>query len=608
MKNYILFIPVLLFMLSCSSPGNIREETQKYLDNYTKTYQGLHYVSSLAEWASDTKIIEGDPTNAIATRKANEALAKFTGSTENIRQAQKFLQQKDKLATLQIKQLETILYYAANNPEIVEDIVKKRIKAETEQTEKLFGFDFLMDGQSVSPNEIDEILCKETNLDKRLKAWKISKEIGKELKDGLATLQKLRNETVQALEYDDFFTYQVLNYEMTTRELSDMMKQVVREIWPIYRELHTYARYELAEKYNVEEVPDMLPAHWLPNRWGQDWNTMLNVEGLNLDSILSTKTPEWIIEQGERFYISIGFPKLPESFWERSDLYQLPPDAGYKKNNHGSAWHLDLENDVRCLMSIVPNRRWYETSHHELGHIYYYLTYTNPDVPVLLRGGANRGYHEAIGTLMELTSTQKPYLAQLNLLPQTQSDPTSDTGSVYMRTLLKEALNYIVFISWSAGVMTEFELDLYVNDLPKDEYNKRWWELKAKYQGIVPPEPRGEKYCDAASKTHIINDPAQYYDYAISNLLLFQFHDHLSSKILHQNPYSTNYFGSKKVGEFLKKIMYPGTTRDWRELLKETTGKELSAKAMVKYFEPLLPYLKEINNGRKYTLTEDLVL
>src|SRR3712207_8640362 len=49
--------------------------------------------------------------------------------------------------------------------------------------------------------------------------------------------------------------------------------------------------------------------------------------------------------------------------------------------------------------SVEPNSEWYETTHHELGHIYYYLTYTNPDVPVLLRGGANRAYHEAMGSL-----------------------------------------------------------------------------------------------------------------------------------------------------------------------------------------------------------------
>ena len=52
-------------------------------------------------------------------------------------------------------------------------------------------------------------------------------------------------------------------------------------------------------------------------------------------------------------------------------------------------------------MSVVPNSEWYETTHHELGHIYYYLSYTNPDVPPLLRGGANRAYHDALSHSFE---------------------------------------------------------------------------------------------------------------------------------------------------------------------------------------------------------------
>src|SRR5690606_41773735 len=66
----------------------------------------------------------------------------------------------------------------------------------------------------------------------------------------------------------------------------------------------------------------------------------------------------------------------------------------------------------RSLMSVEPNAEWFETSNHELGHIYYYMTYTNSDVPPLLRGGANRAYHEAMGSLMGLAATQKPFLVE----------------------------------------------------------------------------------------------------------------------------------------------------------------------------------------------------
>lgn len=599
MKQY-LFITLAAFAFAaCSNNKKVQQETQQFLDAYNKKYVELSVAANEAQWKVNTMIVEGDSSNAVAAEKANKAYAAFTGSKENIETAKKMLEQKDKLTELQVKQLNKILYLAANNPETLKSLVDERIKAETAQTEKLFGYNFTINGKAVSTNDIDEILGTETDLAKRQAAWEASKEVGKTLKDGLANLQHLRNETVKGLGYSDFFTYQVSDYGMTTDEMMQLNKQFIKELWPLYRELHTYARYELAKKYGAKEVPDMIPAHWLTNRWGQDWGAMIEVEGLNLDSSLKTKNAEWLVKEGERFYKSLGFESLPETFWQKSSLYPVAPDATYKKNNHASAWHMDLNRDVRSLMSVVPNTEWYETVNHELGHIYYYLSYSTPQVPPLLREGANRAYHEAFGTMIGLAAMQKAFLANNGLLPAgTQTDE--------MKTLLKQALNSVVFIPFSAGTMTHFEHDLYVKSLPKDQYNTRWWDLVKKYQGIEPPSPRNEIWCDAASKTHINDDAAQYYDYALSYIILYQVHNHIAKNILKQDPHNCNYFGSTATGDFLRDIMKYGAAKDWRAVLKEKTGSELSAAAMLEYFKPLLPYLKEVNKGRTYTLPQTI--
>ena len=90
----------------------------------------------------------------------------------------------------------------------------------------------------------------------------------------------------------------------------------------------------------------------------------------------------------------------------------------------------------------------------------------------------------------------------------------------------------------------------------------------------------------------------------MSNILLFQVHEHIANNILKQDPHATNYFGSKEVGKFLTDLMYPGASVDWREHLQASIGQELSASAMVNYFEPLMKYLKKENKGRKHTLPE----
>jgi peptidyl-dipeptidase A len=572
---------------------------QQFIDGYASRYVQFYSRSSDAQWAANLEIKEGDSSKTIAAREADEAMAVFTGSKENIEQARKFMEQKDKLTELQVRQLEQILYAAANNPQTVADLVKQRIRAENDQTKLLYGFQYLLGGKKVSTNDLDAILKKETNPAKRLAAWEASKAVGPTLKGGLLNLRNYRNQTVQALGYHDYFTYQVSEYNMSSDEMMQTMDRLIKELYPLYRELHTWMRYELAARYKVSAVPDYLPAHWLPNRWGQDWSAVVDVKGINLDSVLGTKSAEWIVREGEKLYTSIGFPALPQTFWDKSSLYPYPADSAVKKNNHASAWHMDLANDVRSLMSVEPNSEWFETANHELGHIYYYNTYTNNDVPPLLRKGANRAYHEAIGTMMGLAAMQKPYLVGRGLIPANAQ--TNETQS-----LLKEALNSVVFIFFASGTMSNFEKAMYVDSLPADQFNKKWWELARKYQGIVPPSERGENYCDAATKTHINDDPAQYYDYALSYVLLYQLHNHIAKTILKQDPRATNYYGQTAIGDFIRKITYPGASKDWRVVLKESTGEELNAKAMLEYFQPLVSWLQEQNKGRKYTLSEKM--
>ncbi len=599
-KNYLILSSICLFAACGTSTQqkSIKEEVDQYLVAYNDTMKQLLNASSEADWALNTHIVEGDTVAKHNAQVASEAYNHFSGSAYNINKATEYLKHKDELSDIEVRQLNAVLYSAAGGPETIKDVIKSLIKANNEQTEKLFGYDFKIDGKSVSVNQIDSILGASNNLNERLKAWEASKEVGVGLKPGLANLQQLRNQSVQALGYKDFFSYQVSDYNMTTDEMMNVCHDMVKDIWPLFRELHTWARYELANKYK-QPVPDMLPAHWLPNRWGQSWDDLVDVKGLNVDSALKEKTPEWIIKQSEGFYVSLGFDSLPKSFWEKSSLYPAPLDAGYKKNNHASAWHINHDDDIRSLMSIEANSRWWETALHELGHIYYYRSYSTPQVPIILREGANRGFHEAFGTMMGLASMQKPFLANFGLIdPNTKTDDT--------QKLLKEALSYVVVLPWAAGVMTEFEYNLYAQNLPVDQYNKKWWELALKYQGIVPPSTRGEEFCDAASKTHINDDPAQYYDYAIANVLLFQFHEHIAKDILHQDPHSTNYYGNKEIGNFLKEVMSTGASKDWRLVLKDELGSEMSAKAIMDYFAPLMQYLKEQNKGRKYTLPETI--
>ena len=84
-----------------------------------------------------------------------------------------------------------------------------------------------------------------------------------------------------------------------------------------------------------------------------------------------------------------------------------------------------------------------------------------------------------------------------------------------------------------------------------------------------------------------------------ATVLKFQLHDHIARKFLHQPPQRCSYAGNKQVGAFLKGIMEKGGTEDWRKVLRDATGENLSTRAMVEYYQPLLGWLQEQNRGRQ---------
>jgi peptidyl-dipeptidase A len=575
---------VALLALAQASP--VQDRADRFLELVNASYKGLYYVASQAQWDAATDVT---PAHDAAAETAGRAMAAFTGNPALINEAKALLKERADLAPLTVRQLERVLLNAAEAPMTNPALVKARIAAETEQSSVLNSFEFQLDGRPITANEIDNRLGTSTDLKQRQAVWEASKLSGPALKPGLVKLRGLRNGVAQELGHPDYFALQVASYGMTTDEMVRMQDQFMKELRPLYLQLHTWVKYELAKKYG-QPVPKRIPAHWLTNRWSQNWTGL--VDAANLDDRFAGRSPEWVVKSAEEFYKGLGFPSLPATFWERSDLYPLEPGDTRKKNSHASCWQLDLESDIRSLMSVEPNSRWFETTHHELGHGYYFMSYTRPAVPPLLRIGANPAFHEAMGSLIGLAAGQVPYLQSVGILP-------ADYKADKIAFLLNDALaNAVPFIFWSSGTMTHWEADVYAKGLPEDEWNARWWQYVRDLQGVDPPTERGEQFCDACTKTHINDNPAYYYSYAIANVLVFQMHDHIARRILHQDPRSCNYANNKEVGAWLKSVMEKGGTEDWRTVLREATGEDLSTRAMVDYFAPLMSWLQEQNKGR----------
>ena len=221
-----------------------------------------------------------------------------------------------------------------------------------------------------------------------------------------------------------------------------------------------------------------------------------------------------MVRTGERFYTSLGFAPLPETFWERS-LFVRPRDR--EVVCHASAWDVDLRGGLRIKMCIEPTEEDFTTIHHELGHNFYQRAYK--DQPVLFRDSANDGFHEAIGDTIALSVTPE-YLVQDRAARQgarclarhrAADDARAREGRV---PALRPADRPVAL----EGVRRR--------GTPA-HYNKAWWDLRLKYQGVAPPSPRGEEFFDPGAKYHV-PDNTPYTRYFLAAILQFQFHRALS--------------------------------------------------------------------------------
>ena len=71
--------------------------------------------------------------------------------------------------------------------------------------------------------------------------------------------------------------------------------------------------------------------------------------------------------------------------------------------------------------------------------------------------------------------------------------------------LLKTASETVAFMPF-AYILDKWMWNVYNGNIKPDEMNKKWWELRLKYQGVRPPIERSEKDFDPATKYHLTAD------------------------------------------------------------------------------------------------------
>ncbi|GLX84700.1 peptidase M2 [Thalassotalea loyana] len=453
-------------------------------------------------------------------------------------------------------------------------------------------------GEKLSLVDMSAKMASSRDYDELLELWQGWRTVSPEMKPLYSRQVDLANEGAQGLGYKDLGAMWRSNYDMTPDEFAIELDRLWGQVKPLYDDLHCYVRAELGKEYGEDKVPQdgPIPAHLLGNMWAQQWGNIYDLvapenadPGYDVTTQLAAHNYDEIkmVKGAENFFTSLGFEPLPETFWSRS-LFTKPKDRDVMC--HASAWSLDTQDDIRIKMCIQKTGEDFSTIHHELGHNFYQRAYKNQSV--LFQNSANDGFHEAIGDTIALSVTPK-YLKEIGLIDSIP-DESKDIG-----LLMKMALDKVAFIPFGL-LVDQWRWKVFSGEISPENYNKAWWELREKYQGVSAPIARDAEAFDPGAKYHVpANTP--YSRYFLAHIQQFEFHRSLcelagNTEAIHR----CSIYQSKVAGEKLNSMLEMGSSRPWQEAYKVVTGNEqMDATAILDYFAPLHTWLKDKNKNRQ---------
>jgi peptidyl-dipeptidase A len=597
----LLFTAVFAIALAGCSKSGSADEAKKFLDDAEKKLNDLALEAGQAQWIQSTYIT--DDSEAVAAR-ANQRAIDY--SVQLAKDAKRFddvqlpPDQRRKMTLLK----NGLTLAAPADPKESAEVTKL-----ASSLEATYGKGkYCPDGPDsktkpcMDINTIERVMANSTNATELYDVWKGWHTISPPMRKDYTRFVELSNKGARELGFKDTGAMWRSKYDMSADDFGKELDRLWEQVQPLYLSLHTYVRSKLREKYGPNVVPEKgpIPAHLLGNIWAQDWSNVYKIvappaadPGYNLTQILKARKTEplQMVRYGEGFFKSLGFAALPDTFWKRS-LFLKPRDRDVVC--HASAWDIDNDNDLRIKMCIEINEEDFTTIHHELGHNFYQRAYNKQ--PILFRDSANDGFHEAIGDTIALSVTPE-YLVKLGFIPKAP-DASKDLG-----LLMARALEKVAFLPFGL-MIDQWRWKVFSGEITPENYNKEWWALRLKYQGVAPMGDRTEMDFDPGAKYHVpANVP--YTRYFIAHILQFQFHRALaqaagcpaqgSNTPLHR----CSIYDSKEAGKKLNAMLEKGLSQPWQDTLAEVTGgKQMDATAILDYFAPLKAWLDEQNKGK----------
>jgi peptidyl-dipeptidase A len=570
------------------------EDVQAFLARVNAELRRQSIRSSVAGWVAATYIT--DDTERLASNAGEDLLSFLSPTVKEARELQPQAKSFDER-----RQIELLLLNGGGPTNPADRAELSELGA---KLPGLYGKGKWCgaDGKATCRNleDLTTLMSRSRDPKALLDAWVGWHTISKPMRPLYARYVELNNEGARDSGFADVGAQWRAGYDMTPEAFEKETDRLWQQVKPLYDDLHCYVRAQLQKKYGKELVKDgqPIPAHLLGNMWAQEWNNIYplvepyhGVPSTDVTPAMEKQGWDWkkMVKTAEGFYTSMGLDPLPETFWERS-MFLKPRDR--EVVCHASAWNPLIDNDLRIKVCLKTTQEDLQTLHHELGHNYYeHYYYKLPQM--LYHGGANDGFHEAIGDSLVLSMTPG-YLKKLGLLEKL---PADDKGTINVQ--MKDALTRIAFLPFGK-LIDQWRWDVYSGKTKPADYNKAWWALREKYQGVAAPVARTEEDFDPGAKYHVASD-TPYTRYFLARVLQFQFHRAMCQAAGFKGPlHECSVYGSKAAGDRLKAMLELGQSKPWQDALFAMTGsRDMDASAILDYFAPLQGWLKDQNKGQR---------
>jgi peptidyl-dipeptidase A len=570
-----------------------QESADEFVARLNREMSELGREESAAGWAYATYI--NQDTEFLNTKATERGLEHFTNAVEAAK-----AYENQKLSPADARTL-LLLKLGVAAPAPKDPAKRAELAGITSKMEGMYGAaKYCPQGPQSCKDQgqLTEVLATSRKYGELTEAWAGWHSTARPLRKEYVRFVELANEGAHELGFADLGAMWRSGYDMPPDDFTKEAARLWGQVQPLYDSLHCYVRGRLQKTYGEERVPGgkPIPAQLLGNMWAQQWAEIYPLvepyPGVNdLDVTKALEHQKYdavrITQSAEAFYVSLGFPKLPQTFWERSLLTQ-PADRDVQC--HASAWHMDGKEDVRIKMCIKPTQDDLMTVYHELGHVFYDLSYNKQ--PFMFQTGAHDGFHEAIGDTVNLSMTPA-YLHQIGLIGAVKRSPEATINQQ-----MKLALDKVAFLPFGK-MIDEWRWKVFDGQVKPENYNAAWWQLREQYQGVAAPVPRTEEDFDPGAKYHIpANTP--YTRYFLSYILQFQFHKALCEAAGFKGPlHECSVYNNAEAGKRFREMLALGASQPWQDTLEKLTGtRQMDASAILDYFAPLQQWLADKNKGQ----------